>query len=247
MNYSQTAEMKQSFSTGNSKLSDAYRRWFEVIPANTPELREEAYRLRYQVYCCEHHFETLDEHPHKLEADAFDDRSIHSLVVDKANGMPTGTVRLILPDPDSPESSFPIQHICGDPLSVHCSPFKAAEISRFSISKKMRNVALADCPKDMKCLVALGLMQAIVQMSTAHDITDWFAVMEPSLLRLLCRFGIYFTPIGPMVEYHGMRQPCHADSETLLDRVRKEHFSLWEFLMEPHGLNTAEKSTAANF
>jgi N-acyl amino acid synthase of PEP-CTERM/exosortase system len=247
MLFPQAAEGVPSFSKRDRKLSNDYSRWFEVIPANTPELREEAYRLRYQVYCRERQFETPDEHPRQLETDVFDQRSIHSLIIDKASGTATGTVRLILPDPDSPESCFPIQHLCGEYLPIKHFTSSAAEISRFSISKKMKNRVHEDCPKDMKCSVALGLMRAIVQMSTDRGITDWFAVMEPSLLRLLCRFGIYFTPIGPLVEYHGTRQPCHANSDTLLGRVRHEHFDLWEFLTEPYNVIADDKAFAANF
>jgi len=103
------------------------------------------------------------------------------------------------------------------------------------------------CPKDLKCSVTLGLMRAIVQMSMENGITDWFAVMEPSLLRLLCRFGIYFVPIGPLVEYHGLRQPCYSDLDTLLERVRQEHYDLWEFVMEPSSLTMTGKAIAADF
>ena len=247
MPYSQAAEQVPSASIKDSKLSDTYNQWFEVVPAHTPELREKAHRLRYQVYCCEHQFETPEEHPDKLETDAFDHRSIHSLVIDKASGTATGTVRLILADAAAPHSSFPIQQICSKPLPMNGSTSCAAEISRFSVSKQMRNAALGSCPKDMNCLIALGLMQAIVQMSTENGITEWYAVMEPSLLRLLSRFSIYFTPISAMVEYHGMRQPCHANSEKLLDRVRQENFGLWEFLTEPRVAITAGNEIAANY
>jgi hypothetical protein len=39
MLYSQATEKGESSLERNSKLSDAYGRWFEVIPANTAELR----------------------------------------------------------------------------------------------------------------------------------------------------------------------------------------------------------------
>ncbi|MGA2264411.1 MAG: hypothetical protein ABSH28_23630, partial [Acidobacteriota bacterium] len=49
---------------------------------------------------------------------------------------------------------------------------------------------------------------------------------------LLSRFSIYFKPIGSLVAYHGMRQPCHANVGALLERVRRENFELWEFVTE---------------
>lgn len=242
MLFPQAAEGVPSFSTRDRKLSDDYSRWFEVVPANTSELREEAYRLRYQVYCCERQFETPDEHPRQMETDVFDQRSIHSLIINKPTGAATGTVRLILPEAGSHKETFPIQQICSHPLPVKLPTSCTAEISRFAISKKIREMANGNCPKDLKCSIVLGLMRAVVQSSLLYGITDWLAVMEPSLLRLLCRFGIYFTPIGPLVEYHGFRQPCHANVDRTLETVRREHFCLWQFVTESSGWSTEEET-----
>lgn len=247
MLYSQTAEREQVTPVGDSKLSDRYNRWFEIIAADTPILREKAYRLRHQIYCCEHQFEKPDERLQQRETDVFDCRSIHSLVLDRASGEATGTVRLILTDQDNPGASFPIQKICGHSLPSKLPMSGAAEISRFAISKKMRKMLDGNCPKDLKCFIALGLMRAIVQMSLEYGITHWFAIMEPSLLRLLGRFGIYFTPIGPLVDYHGVRQPCHSNAERLLERIGQEHFDLWEFLTEPSSSLMEIKAAANNF
>ena len=233
----------------NTRLSDAYNFWFKVIPANTPELQDQAYRLRYQVYCREHAYETPGEHPHQRETDEFDSRSVHSLLVDRFQGTVTGTVRIILPDQNSPDASFPIQQVCSHPLvkgSHHASNTYAAEISRFAISKECRKVsgpAFASKaglyedlgPVDRSYLIpsiTLGLFKATLQMSFEYGVTDWYAVMEPSLLRLLTRFGIYFQPLGPAVEYHGLRQPCHANIDRLLDRVRLERYDVWDFVTD---------------
>jgi N-acyl amino acid synthase of PEP-CTERM/exosortase system len=84
--------------------------------------------------------------------------------------------------------------------------------------------------KAMKCSLTLLLMREIVRMSRENGVTDWFAVMEPALLRLLARFGIHFNPVGPQVEYHGLRQPCHAKAEELLQRMRGEEYDVWRFV-----------------
>jgi N-acyl amino acid synthase of PEP-CTERM/exosortase system len=233
MLYPPVVEREQFSPLIHSRLSDAYYRWFEVIPANTPALREKAYRLRYQVYCCENQYEAPDEHPEQLETDDFDCRSMHSLIIDRTGGAAIGTVRLILAEPESREASLPIQQICHHPLPIELPRSRAAEISRFAVSKKMRKMADGTLPKDMKCLVVVGLMRAIVQMCLEHGITDCFAVMEPSLLRLLCRFGMYFAPLGLPVEYHGVRQPCHANVAKMLDAIGQKHLDLWEFMTEP--------------
>jgi N-acyl amino acid synthase of PEP-CTERM/exosortase system len=243
MPHSQSAA-NHSSAFSDSTLSDEYTQWFEVLYANTQELKEKAYRLRYQVYCCEKQFETPEEHPQQLETDVFDNRALHSLIIDRKSGAATGTVRLILPNEEAPETSFPIQQLCAHTVTVKFPLSRSAEISRFAISKKIRRMAemrLAPVPgrndanpkataKRMKCSITMLLMREIVQTSMERGITEWFAVMEPALLRLLSCFGIYFTPIGPQVEYHGMRQPCHANADKLLEGIRREHSDLWEFL-----------------
>ncbi len=256
----QEAERSLLLSGKNTKLSDVHNHWFEVIPADTPALREEAYRLRYQVYCCEHAFEIPDEHPQSRETDEFDSRSIHSLLVDRASGVVTGTVRLILPDKNASRESFPIGRICNhDWLSDPERMSTAAEVSRFAISKRQRRIAedrrasaivwREDCAVsrgELQGFIVMGLMRATAQMSFQYGITNWFALMEPALLRLLSRFGIYFTPIGPLVTYHGVRQPCHAKVDDLLGKVHDEFYELWEYVVEPSG-TFEEVAFASNF
>ncbi|NMC75459.1 MAG: PEP-CTERM/exosortase system-associated acyltransferase [Geobacteraceae bacterium] len=229
-----------------SRLAVTYNSWFEVVPADSPELLEQAYRLRYQVYCREYNYEEPGEHPNQLETDEYDNRSVHSLLVDRIHETIAGTVRLILPDPDSPQRSFPIQRICSHALVQDRRLLltgTAAEISRFAVSKSFRK-ELRESPhlgtsrhvgesvesRILRSAIPLGLMKATLHMSMEHGITDWFAVMEPSLLRLLSRFGIYFKPIGPLVEYHGLRQPCHANVDDLLERVRQECPDVWKYV-----------------
>ena len=239
----QTADKTRS---PQENITGSYHRWFEIIPANTPALREKAYRLRYQVYCCENRYENPEEHPLRMERDAFDRRSIHSLLIHRATGIVIGTVRLILPDPESHEASLPIQQVCKHPLLETLPLSSAAEISRFAISKETRKIADEDSPKDVKCPIVIGLMKAVVQMSLSYSITNCLAVMEPSLLKLLSRFDIYFTPVGPLVEYHGLRQPCHAHVDSFLERIHSENSELWQFLTEPDVSWDAEKACRAN-
>ena len=80
--------------------------------------------------------------------------------------------------------------------------------------------------------MALGLMTVALQMGMARGLNTVYAIMEPALLRLVARFGIYFEPPGPPVLYHGFRQPCFSRAEPLLDRVKQEHMEIWEVITE---------------
>jgi len=56
------------------------------------------------------------------------------------------------------------------------------------------------------------------------------AVMEPTLLRMLRRLGMVMPSIGPVVEYHGLRQPCYGHLDTGLARVWIQRPEVWELL-----------------
>jgi len=78
----------------------------------------------------------------------------------------------------------------------------------------------------------LGLIKSCVEMSVREGMTHWAAVMEPALLRLLTRLGIYFNPLGSLVEYHGRRQPCWVDVGAMLARVHAERPDVWEVITD---------------
>ena len=237
-----TARIDPDEKQKKDRLVETFDQFFEIIPANSLRLLEEVHKLRYQVYCCENAFENPASYPDCREMDAYDARSVHSLLVDKASGDSLGTVRIILPDSKHPSKSFPIQEICRHQFLSErrlTGTITAVEVSRFAISKKCRNewnlrkeMSLGEPTTAMAQLMALGLIKASVRMSVEHGISEWFAVMEPSLLRLFKRFGMYFRPIGPLVEYHGFRQPCHAHLYNLLERVRAENLGVWEVITD---------------
>ena len=232
----------------SASLTDLYNRYFEVVPADTQERLTEAYRLRYQVYCVENAFENPQEHLDGFENDQFDSRSVHSLLIHRPSGNVAGTVRLVLPRAGQ---TLPMTHVCRHPLledAASLPPATTAEISRFAVSKQFRrratdklgvDYALVERPPseagfDRRVIphITLGLMKAIVKMSWDRGITHWCAVMEPALLRLIARLGLEFTPLGPPVEYHGLRQPCYGDANRVLAGMRNQHRDAWALITE---------------
>ena len=156
-----------------------------------------------------------------------------------------GTVRLVLPRKNELETSFAAQGFSTHPAMRDGTAFplhSTAEVSRFCISGQFRrrtNDSLYDgslAPQDdivdrrSGPLMRLGLIQALVHMSIQHGITHWCAVMEPTLLRMLDAMAIRFTRIGPLVDYHGWRQPCCCHIGQALRDVKDEHPAFWEVL-----------------
>ena len=216
-----------------SRISGLHHGRFKLMPIITAAQREEVHRLRYQIYCIEYPYENPTQFADGLEHDEFDSHSDHRLIYDHHTEQAIGTVRLVLPLKDSLDLSFPIQSICCHPLLWDYTILKgAAEVSRFAISKSVRSHLHAGTHHDFSSsMLTIMLLKGVIQMSREHGISDLFAVMEPSLLRLLAsRFAFHFNPIGPMVDYHGMRQPCHANLNRLLERTRRENFAVWSFI-----------------
>jgi len=190
--------------------------------ADTPALVEQAYRLRHQVYCLERGYEPS---VNDLETDAYDKHARHVVLSLRGCGTVIGTVRMILPQARQPTRSFPMQAVC-DRAALSAVPLRSAvEVSRFAVSKERRNVSPAAAS-----LSRLALVRGLVQLSQQAGVTHWCAVMERTLLRLLRSSGIHFEAVGPLVEYHGLRQPAFCELAGMLDRMRAEQPEIWDFV-----------------
>ena len=222
-------------------LLERFNSHFDTLPANTPENIRIAQSIRYQVYCVEHSHEKSDN-PDRLETDEFDAHASHSLLVHRATNEALGTVRLILPLANELKRSFGVQRVMDaktlrefNQLPLHYT----AEVSRFTISRQFRRVTDRSARPEHAAfignsgpLMRLGLIQALIRMSAQHGITHWCAAMEPTLLRMLSAMAIRFRPIGPLVEYHGLRQPCYCVIEDVLHAVRRERPAFWSVLTD---------------
>lgn len=232
---------------------------FRVLNANSPRLLDEALTLRYKVYCLEHPYEDAAAHPDGRERDGYDTRSCHSLVKYRKTSLAAGVVRLVTADEDDPTQPFPVERE-SDYLMDHLVPEllsaprrSIAEISRFAVSKEFKRRLLEESTdagvsplvryedgeegtglRRLLPHITLGLFAGIVQMSADRGITHWYAVMEPTLLRLLTRFGIHFRALGPMIEYHGRRQPSFGQVDRVLARIHGERPDVWEIITD-HG------------
>ncbi len=219
---------------------------FQRIFANTPDLIREAYRLRYQVYCVEHPYEDPARNPDGLERDEYDHHSLHGILRHRASGTTIGTMRWVLHKAGGGARSFPLYEACRD-ARMRANDFlpleKTAELSRFAISKKFRRRAgdsayhEAHHTREFDARqetpnIALQLMAVAFQIAVSHGVEYGLAAMEPTLLRLLRRFAMKFEPLGPLVQYHGWRQPCYAHIPSLMAVVERERPEIWGIMTE---------------
>ena len=235
----------------NDMLS-AFDEYFEVVIADTPELLEQAFRLRYTVLCVEERapgFEAA-HYPDGLETDDHDRHAHHLLLKHRPTGTFIGGARLVFTDPSNPGKSFPVeQHTQIDPALFDISKLSrqhTVEISRFILVGKYsrrreerrrsetRAVGEKRDPGNRRRFPhpMLAISVGIIRMCVRLGITHWLSAMEPSLNRLLSLYELQLDPIGPLVNYHGPRRPYHAEVSKVLDRMYTNQRPVWKLVTD---------------
>lgn len=224
-------------------LVDAFERYFEVVPAVAPELVDSVYRIRYEVYCRELHYEREDAFPDGREMGPDDAHSIHCLLRHRPSGTFAGCVRLVMNDPADLQSRLPFERYCLhslqrdiiDPEKLRRDSF--GEISRLAVVSRFRrrtgeqgtaHAVAEDLPnpsRDERRVfphIALGLYLAAAAMGLRAGLDAVFVMMEPRLARHLRRYGIVFTQAGDVINYHGQRGPFFITRESLYSNLEPD-------------------------
>ena len=112
-------------------ILDAFNYYFEMVAVDSEELKQEVYKLRYQVYCLEKDFENPEQHTDGLEYDEYDEHSCHYLIRHRATDSYMATTRLILPN----RYPFPIEanSQIDTKLVKNINRANLAELSRFCV------------------------------------------------------------------------------------------------------------------
>ena len=192
--------------------------------ARTPEQVLEAKKLRYRVYCEERGYEPGAD---GIEQDEFDGHARHVLVRSRVTGQVFGTVRIVLSDEERGNVAFPMARVCEEFVLAPLPTTATAEISRFALTRDRSSLT-----PTAAALMRLFLIQGIVAASGELGLTHWCAIMERTLLRLLRSTSLHFLPVGPAVEYHGIRQPAIFTLIDGLERMRRENPEIWGFLTQ---------------
>jgi N-acyl amino acid synthase of PEP-CTERM/exosortase system len=196
-----------------------------VERVRTDAALQEAYRIRYQVYCQDRGFLRGRD---GIETDAYDGHANHAIIRWRHSGAAIGTVRLVL-STGSPGDDFPVEHACDPSLMRRLPRARIGEVSRFALPKRQTAEMRAVSPTSAS-LLRLALLQGALSLSAEAGHTHWLAVMQPTLLRLLRGDGLHFEPLGPMITYHGRRQPVVANLATMMAGVARKQPAIWHYL-----------------
>ena len=235
-------------------LFSLFYKLFDVVHADTPELKQEAHRIRYQVFCLENEgYEDPAAHPDGMERDEFDDNADHALLIYKPMNLAIGAVRVIKANEENWQKSFPLQSLCDsrylhDELSVKNS----CEFSRLCISKERRNLIKQEAKKlrrifnnddglNLKiyekpllhiamAIAPLGLIRGAFELTTKNNCLNVFGVMEPFHIKRLENAGLVHETIGPVMDYHGKRVPFLCNLLEVYENAMVNNHEIWNLV-----------------
>lgn len=228
----------------------AFHEYFEIVEVDSVALLEEVYRLRYRVYCIENKFLDLTNYPDRMEKDEYDHHSAHILLKHRPSGRFIGTARMVLQDRLDPYKVFPVEkylQVDANLMDINQLPrHNVAEISRFAVLRQFSRRRLDQTNKRDRLAnknesvldrrrfpnVFLALAVGVFQMSAARDVQYWVSAMNPVLNRLLGYYGLGLHPIGPLVDYHGMRRPYFIQLNRVLEGLYQDRHDIWELVTD---------------
>ncbi|QTH63104.1 PEP-CTERM/exosortase system-associated acyltransferase [Psychrosphaera ytuae] len=220
-----------------NQIARHFAQFLKPVVAYNSFLRDEAFKIRHNVYCEELAFEECRED--KRETDEADAHSIICLIQHRSTQKYAGTCRVVYSR--SEEQLLPLERYCSefiDDPELHPSKFarnKICEISRLAVPASFRRRA-SDKHKgaatgainentysesELRCFpfIAVGLYLCAASVVISKEIDHCYVMMEPRLARSLSFLGIKFKQIGPVVDYHGRRAPYYISPEMLLNSL----------------------------
>jgi N-acyl amino acid synthase of PEP-CTERM/exosortase system len=232
----------------NLNLCDDFNQAFKIVVADTPALREEVYKIRFNVYCEELEYESAEKFPDKMERDGYDSRSIHCLVQYRQTGEYAGCIRLVTYDAQSPFAMFPGEKLIQESGALHPPKLERsqfAEISRIAVKAKFRKRLLpssdgtdsslsqesqgqnpSEQPAQMP-IISLGLYMIFTSIGKMLDL-KLLCMMEARLARHCKLCGIPSEQIGEFVEYNGKRALYRMDPEEIVPNLPTETYELFK-------------------
>lgn len=219
----------------------AFKEYFEIVPALNEELKNEAFRIRHQVYCEELKYE--QERPKKLEIDEYDHHAFHLLIRSLRTKEYIGCTRIIRPNPENPDQLLPFEKTCMatldrsivDPRKL--PRLQIAEVSRLAVvasyrrRKDEKNSAIGLSDNDFGTpmqpqlhprfpYIPLGLYFGTAELARLKGINTLFVLTEERLANHLNKLGFGLQFIGKPIDHRGTRFPSMMSVRGIIEGMR---------------------------
>ena len=214
-------------------LGASFQRYFRIVPAISEELREEAFRIRHQVYCEDLKYEPARHD--RRERDEYDGHALHCLIQSVRTGEFVGCTRLIFCRGDDPQRPLPFERTCGasldraivDPQAMRrdriAEVSRLAVISRYRLRRGEHKLALPMNEESFGTpvlprfpYIPVALYLATTELASINGIEHMFVLTDPRLATHFARLGVNVRRIGTPVEHRGQRVPSMLDVREIL-------------------------------
>ena len=221
-------------------LAEAFKRYFEIVPAFSDSLKDEVFRVRHQVFCEELAFEP--RRADRRESDEHDAHSIHVLIRSIRTGAFVGCTRIILARSDDPLYRLPFEKICATaldrsmvdpdnlPRDTICEVSRLAVIAQFRrrTGEESSPLALSDnadnafgtTTQPRFPYIPVSLYLAANELARLNGIRTGFVLTEARLARHFRTLGFAPQTVGAAVEHHGKRIPSMMSPTTIVENLK---------------------------
>lgn len=215
----------------------AYKRYFEIVPALSDALRDHAYRIRHRVYCEELGYEPPQ--PDCRERDEYDPQSLHVLIRSVQLGEFIGCTRIIRTHPRDPCYPLPFEKLCVTALDrsiiepSRLARGTIAEVSRLAVIARFRRrkgedktpLSISDEDFDTAIhprfpYIPLALYLATVELARLNGIELLFVLTEERLASHFRKLGVNILTIGAPVEHRGKRIPSMMHTGAIIGDLK---------------------------
>lgn len=231
-------------------LGNAYKQYFEVVPATSDLLKDHVYRIRHQVYCEDLAFEPLRNDGREI--DEYDAHSLHLLIRSVQTGEFVGCTRLVRARPDDLYYPLPFEKTCAETIDrTIADPSQLprasiAEVSRLAVISRYRRrkddnkkspVPLSESdfgtpaqPRFPYIPVALYL--GTVELARLNNIKTLFVLTERRLASHFKKLGVNIRSIGGAVEHRGERIPSILETDETINNMKSMARPLYRVIAE---------------
>ncbi|MBK1672848.1 PEP-CTERM/exosortase system-associated acyltransferase [Ectothiorhodospira shaposhnikovii] len=233
-------------------LVEHFASYFQVLLADTEALKDEAHKVRYDVYCREFAYEKEEDCPGGRERDEYDAFALHCIIRHRACDVPAGCIRVVIPPAEQPGFLLPMEAFCRDSLThseLKPEAFtrdRIGEVSRLAVHTQFRRRrGESDSPagypgwdemseEERRTFPLLGLAlfcagTSLMQMAGREYA---FVMMERRLARMLQSSGFPFVRIGEPMEYHGTRAAYYVRVEQVIHSMQGDIPGLHNYVHE---------------
>jgi N-acyl amino acid synthase of PEP-CTERM/exosortase system len=248
-----------------ANLGASFKEYFEIVPALSEELKNEAYRIRHQVYCEDLNFES--PRSNKFETDEYDTSALHLLMRSIKFDRFIGCARIIRTKTNEPHSFLPFEKICADTLdhsiinSIQLSRNKIAEVSRLAVIatfrrrkdeiKKAINISAEEFKRPINShsrfpYIPLGLFIGTIELARLNNLDFLFMLTEKRLANHFNKLGAEIQFIGSPIEHRGIRIPSMVCIEKIIKNMRPIFHSLYQVISADINKNMTHHASIKN-